>query len=498
MYQAVENLESRLLFALTITPREQELLEMLNRMRTNPQGEYAILTQTKNKDVQDAISFFHVNLSVLKQQFSQLTPAQPLAWDASLRGAAMAHSQAMIDADQQTHQAPGEADLATRIKNAGYKNMSVAGENVYAFATGTFDAHASFAIDWGDGTTGLQNPPGHRDNMMDGDYREVGMGLIDVTDTSKSVGPLVVTQDFGDRFNFGNSWFLGVVYNDTNHDGFYTAGEGIAGATITLTGTAGTFSTTSMAAGGYQVQVPAGTYRVVASSAALGGTITLPSVTVGSQNVKEDFTPQSVTYAHLANGVLTISGTSGNDVTSVTESGTTLRVRRNGILETFDATVVSSLNIYGVDGNDTIDFSGVNIPAYVDAGPGNDLITGGGGNDTITGGAGKDTIYGGDGDDRLNGNGSPNTLYGQGGNDRLYGGPSNDLLDGGGGIDRLFGGDGDDTLLGGSSNDKLYGQGGNDSLNGQGQSDLIDGGDGIDTAVKDLLDSVANVEMLTT
>src|SRR6478609_6721521 len=152
MHLAVENLESRTLFALTITPREQELLEMLNRMRTNPQGEYSILTQTKNQDVQDAISFFGVNLTVLQQQFSKLVPVQPLAWDASLRSAALLHSQAQIDADEQTHQAPGELDLAARIKAAGYSQMSVAGENVFAFAEGMFHAHASFAIDWGNDT----------------------------------------------------------------------------------------------------------------------------------------------------------------------------------------------------------------------------------------------------------------------------------------------------------------------------------------------------------
>src|SRR5947209_1684147 len=112
MHFAVENLESRLLFTLDVSAREQELLEMLNRMRTNPQGEYAILTQTKNTDVQDALKFFNVNLTVLKQQFDALTSAPPVAWDASLRGAALAHSQKMIDVDQQTHQAPGELDLA--------------------------------------------------------------------------------------------------------------------------------------------------------------------------------------------------------------------------------------------------------------------------------------------------------------------------------------------------------------------------------------------------
>src|SRR3954453_18325231 len=81
----LENLESRTLFALTITPREQELLEMVNRMRTAPQAELNILLQTKNTDVQAAMEFFGTDLTVLAQQFSKLTPAQPLAWDASLR-----------------------------------------------------------------------------------------------------------------------------------------------------------------------------------------------------------------------------------------------------------------------------------------------------------------------------------------------------------------------------------------------------------------------------
>ena len=134
MYQAVENLEPRLLFALNPTPREQELLEMLNRMRLHPQAEYKILTGTKNQDVQDALNFFNVDLNVLSQQFAALKAVQPLAWNSALRDSAVLHSKAMLAADEQTHQAPGELDLAKRVKAAGYTDMSVAGENVFAFA----------------------------------------------------------------------------------------------------------------------------------------------------------------------------------------------------------------------------------------------------------------------------------------------------------------------------------------------------------------------------
>ena len=495
MHQAVEKLEARRLFALNPTPSEQELLFMLNRFRADPQAEYNILTQTGDKDVQAAIDFFGVDLNVLKQQFSSLTAAQPLAWNASLRGAAIAHSDAMLAADEQTHQAPGEKDLATRIKDAGYANMSVAAENVYAFATSMFDAHASFAIDWGDGPDGIQNPAGHRINMLNDEYREVGMGVVDAP-SGDDVGPILVTQDFGDRFDFGNSYYLGTVYNDANHDSQYNAGEGISGARITLTGAAGTFSTTSMSAGGYQIEVPDGAYSVTATSASLGGTVSLSDVKIGAENVLQDFTPQMVRFGNVASNMLTITGSDEGDTIGVTESGDTLRVRRNGTLETFDADGVDAIQILGGDGNDVIDFTGIDIDTYVDAGAGNDYVTGGAGDDTISGGAGKDTLYGGDGNDRINGDGTADHLYGQGGDDRLYGGAANDLLDGGGGVDHLYGGDNNDTLLGGGSNDKLYGQAGNDLLQGQAGNDLMNGGSGTDSAVKDAGDTVVSVESL--
>ena len=108
---------------------------------------------------------------------------------------------------------------------------------------------------------------------MNDNFREIGIGIASATTKDTKVGPLVLTEDFGNRTNLGNPYFLGVVYNDKNKDGFYEAGEGIAGATITLTNGKKTYTTTSMTAGGYQIQVPAGTYDVVASGDGLGGTV---------------------------------------------------------------------------------------------------------------------------------------------------------------------------------------------------------------------------------
>ena len=54
--------------------------------------------------------------------------------------------------------------------------------NVYAYAESVIHTHAGFAIDWGGdpddpNTTGIQNPPGHRDSMMSGSFREVGIRI---------------------------------------------------------------------------------------------------------------------------------------------------------------------------------------------------------------------------------------------------------------------------------------------------------------------------------
>jgi len=107
------------------------------------------------------------------------------------------------------------------------------------------------------------------------------------------------------------------------------------------------------------------------------------------------------------------------------------------------------------------DFSDETERLSIDAGNGNDRITGGANADVILGGSGKDRLNGGGGDDRLEG-GS--------GRDRLTGGAGDDTLIGGAGKDRLDGGDGDDILYLGGLKD---------------QNDVIQGGDGFDTVAND-------------
>ena len=147
----------------------------------------------------------------------------------------------------------------------------------------------------------------------------------------------------------------------------------------------------------------------------------------------------------------------------------------------------------------------------VDAGEGDDLITGLRNGKTLQGGEGDDTISyalsgetviinlgtvdGPGGSDRvlnvenaigsvfidfIDGSDAANVLLGQSGNDKINGFAGNDLLLGGRGNDDVSGGDGRDTLNGEDGNDDLLGDAGDDVITGGIGLDTVDGGAGAD------------------
>jgi hypothetical protein len=280
---------------------EQAFLEDLNRVRRDPQAELNVLFSSLNPlvarepSVRAAMQFFGVNGTVLLSQWASLVAAPPLAWNDILSQTATNHNVVMRDQDMQEHVLPGEQGLGERIRLAGYNFRKVA-ENIYAFAEGHLHGHAGFVIDWGEGPGGIQDPPGHRINIMDPAVTEVGIDVLDDTNPATDVGPFLVTQDFGSPRQAGNPFVLGVVWNDNNFSGIYDPGEGISDIDVIITGidgTSGTFTTKSLAAGGYQVRVPNGTYQVTATGSGLQHTLVVPNVVVAGNNVKADFNRRS-------------------------------------------------------------------------------------------------------------------------------------------------------------------------------------------------------------
>ena len=533
-------LESRLLMALPTGPstREQELLELANRLRMRPQEELPLLLNSDDPDIDNALRFFQVDQNQLRQQWKGLAAVPPLAWNNALGKAARGHSHRMLAAQRQSHQLPGEPVLAARLAGAGYKNANFVGENVFAFAESPIHTHAGFAIDWGNGPHGIQNPPGHRDNLMSDLFHEVGVSLIDAP-PGKSVGPYLVTQNFGMRRTQGSPFLVGVLYDDRNGDRFFNAGEGIGGATVIATGPAGTFSTASWSAGGYQMQLPPGTYTLIASGAGRRGIATLGNVTITNDNIKRDFTADlfrpdtsapaarlaaspvtsgaaptthtftvtytddaAISFTRLGDGDVRVTGPSGF---SQLAQFVSMDRTENGLSRTVTYRITAPGGFFdGADNgrytvwqqpNQVLDTNGnaapekslgafdVNTPLATLLANGTYILNGTPGHDAISLSLNGPTLVG-----RVN-----NFIYtfnasqvkrifvsGLGGHDRitLAREITGSVIDGGPGNDSLRGGNGNDTFRGGAG------------------ADNISGGKGTDRAQRDKADTLTGVEAL--
>lgn len=101
---------------------------------------------------------------------------------------------------------------------------------------------------------------------------------------------------------------------------------------------------------------------------------------------------------------VTVNGTTGDDRISIASSGTSVVVKGLSAQVTIDGAEAGNdaVVVDGLDGNDTINASGLNtgeIKLAIDGGAGNDTIIGSAGNDVLIGGDGNDVITGGRGDD---------------------------------------------------------------------------------------------------
>jgi Ca2+-binding RTX toxin-like protein len=226
--------------------------------------------------------------------------------------------------------------------------------------------------------TNLMNSPGHRTNLLNGTYREIGIGF-EVGEYQGWQGAFV-TQNFA-RSGTG-SFLTGVTYADRDGDRFYDPGEGLAGISVrAVSATGQSYAATTMSAGGYDLALPAGTYTVTLSG--VGIATTTKQVVIGTSNVKLD-----VKAAALAAGaVASTAASSGDDVLSGSSGADALQ---------------------GFEGRDK--------------------LSGGAGHDTLDGGSGNDTLSGSTGDDRLYGRDGADFLSGGAGSDRLIGGTGADTF----------------------------------------------------------------------
>ncbi|UEM25293.1 CAP domain-containing protein (plasmid) [Skermanella mucosa] len=274
------------------------MLELINNARANPTAEASRLGISLNQG--------------LSSGKISTAPKQPLAFDGDLVDAAHKHSTWMLDTDTFSHRGAGGSSFTTRMKAEGYvfSGSWTAGENIsWGGSTGTINqlAHTLARHD------SLFKSPGHRVNILNDNFKEVGLGV----EFGKfgNYNASMVTQDFAKT---GTASFItGVAYDDRNDNDFYTPGEGRGGIKVTAvsTGTTTPVTVTDItgAAGGYDIAVAPGTYKLTFSEGGLAAPVT-QTVTIGSKNVKIDLIDPPSIAAQVAGMSASSDGPSGYTV----------------------------------------------------------------------------------------------------------------------------------------------------------------------------------------
>jgi len=344
---------------------------------------------------------------------------------------------------------------------------------------------------------------------------------------------LLLSADANTRVYFqGNTSFSGTVNDGVT----FRAWDGTSGAAGTkadtsINGGSSAFSTGVDVAGITVVannQPPVGVAdRIIVSNNTL---VTIPTSALLGNDTDIDGYALAITGVGGGTGITgltlntstgTISFTSNNNATS----GSFQYTVSDGAGGSATASV--TIDIRAVTNNnsgpgDTIDLStaGTYQASYIDAGGGQDTVTGGAAGDVFIGGTGNaaDTLNGSAGNDQLSGNAGDDLLSGGAGNDVMQGGVGDDKMDGGSGSEDMLdfsdgtaalnftlvqsgsftstGGAGAlgadsymnmegvigtnlaDTINGSAGNDIIRGGAGNDILDGKGGSDLLDFSDG--------------------
>ena len=105
--------------------------------------------------------------------------APPLALDDGLSQAARVHAQAMVEAEQLSHQFDGEPALVERLATTTHLQLDQEGENV------------ALDVDPDQAQRHLMLSPPHRANLLNPAYNVVGLGVV------RSGDSLYIVQDFG-------------------------------------------------------------------------------------------------------------------------------------------------------------------------------------------------------------------------------------------------------------------------------------------------------------
>jgi hypothetical protein len=189
----------------------------------------------------------------------------------------------MLDTDIFSHTGVNNSTPHERMVASGYEFTGnwASGENIaWGGTTASSINLTSYAVSQHEG---LFKSPSHRVNILNANYRELGVGQKQGYFIQNNTNYLssMLTQNFA---RSGSNYFLtGVIYNDSNNNEFYDVGEGLNGITITINGR----SYPIFNSGAYSIPIANGNYELSITGDALGAPVYY-SVQINNQNRKLD------------------------------------------------------------------------------------------------------------------------------------------------------------------------------------------------------------------
>jgi uncharacterized protein YkwD len=122
---------------------------------------------------------------------------KPLALQRQLSDASVGFSARMVRDQFFSHVSPDGTDMIERLSRAGYIHDNLSGWNVgenIGWGTGSYATPAEMVKAWMDS-------PGHRANILNKEFREIGIGVVTGVPQSGLSGGATYTTDFGARDN---------------------------------------------------------------------------------------------------------------------------------------------------------------------------------------------------------------------------------------------------------------------------------------------------------
>ncbi len=267
-----------------ISAQEQLILELVNRARANPLAEATRLGVDLNQGLAStAIS---------------ANPKQPLAPNVALSRAAISHTQDMLANNYFAHAGRDGSTPYDRAQRAGYPTGAAENIAVRSYWADQVNAAVAESHDM------LFRSAGHRQNLMNDEMRDFGIGVAtgNYGFTSGTFPVVMTTEKFG-RTTGPSRSVTGVVYSDKIvDDNFYTIGEGMANIIVSAERSTGeVHKTTTGVSGGYALQLPPGQYTLRAFNSATSELADLGTVTVANTNIKVDATPDQFHVVNSGN-----------------------------------------------------------------------------------------------------------------------------------------------------------------------------------------------------